>query len=186
MTPARPRASVGTRTAGERPPSATFAIGCNMDEQLGVGGKAKRAVRRVVRYGGTEPLPLRLAVAVALAARNAGGGLSVGYRDRWCDGQDPSELFLLGVEPGNDLVLEATGPRAGELLDEVQGVMEGGVDPASSALLRLSDPTSEGAKLATRPDRTILASLPEMKRRGANADGNPKWNAGDRRRADRR
>jgi phosphotransferase system HPr-like phosphotransfer protein len=96
-----------------------------MDEQLGTGRVAGRAVRRVVRYGGAGPMPLRLAVAVAIAARQAGGGLSVGYRDRWCDGRDPSELFLLGVDPGNDVVLEATGPRAGELLDEVQRVLEG-------------------------------------------------------------
>jgi phosphotransferase system HPr-like phosphotransfer protein len=101
-----------------------------MDEQPSVTGKAGRVVRRVVRYGGTEPLPLRLAVAAALAARNAGGRLAVGYRDRWCDGQDPSELFLLGVDPGNDLTLETTGPRAGELLDELQQLLES--PPAAS------------------------------------------------------
>lgn len=135
----RDRNPVVTPSAGKGSVSAKVAVGCNMDEQLGVGGRAKRAVRRVVRYGGTEPLPLRLAVTVALAARNAGGGLSVGYRDRWCDGQDPSELFLLGVGPGNDLVLEATGPRAGELLDEVQRVLE---HPVMPTVLQEGEPGS--------------------------------------------
>ncbi|MCE9564313.1 MAG: HPr family phosphocarrier protein [Planctomycetes bacterium] len=112
-----------------------------MDEQPGVGRKAVRAMRRVVRYCGTEPLPLRVAVAMAIAARHVGGGVAVGYRDRWCDGQDPSELFLLGVDPGNDVMLEATGPRAGELLDELQRVLEHSATPATS---RESDPDSNG------------------------------------------
>jgi hypothetical protein len=118
-----------------------------MDEHQGVPRKVGRVVRRVVRYGGAEPLPLRVAVTVAVASRHAGGSLAVGYRDRWCDGQDPSELFLLGVDPGNDVVLEATGPRAGELLDELQRVLEHPAIPSTSRECDGPDPED-----VTKPD----------------------------------
>ncbi len=95
-----------------------------MAEQLNVAGKAQ-AVRRIVNYRGTEPLPLRVAVAVALVAHRTGKRISIGYREQWCDGRDPAEFFLLGVDPGSELVLEASGPDAVELIDEVQKILEG-------------------------------------------------------------
>lgn len=79
--------------------------------------------RKLVHYRSQQALSLREAIELATTARRARGPVVVVHRDRRCDATDPGAVFLLGIDPGDALAVEVTGPVTPGVLEELEHIL---------------------------------------------------------------
>lgn len=82
----------------------------------------QRSVRLINRFG-LHARPISQIVEIAGRHQAA---LTVQLGDRHADARSIFELMSLGAGFGADLVLDADGPDAGELLDEIEDLVRAG------------------------------------------------------------
>ncbi len=74
---------------------------------------------------GHEPygLHMRPAAELAKCARQWSGTITLRHGELTADGTSPSELMMLMVMPGSELILEADGPEAEHWLDLFEKIL---------------------------------------------------------------